>query len=275
MKSLTLKREVSFSGVGIHSGQEIHLTLKPSDRGCIEFLRTDLDNRKLVLNPRKVEAKFCTVLVFDKGRIQTLEHLLAVLYVFGINSVLIELDGAEIPIMDGSAMPIVDVIKEGGIAELPEERKHHSVRKHIRLEEEDSFINVSPDPDFRVTYSIEYAHPVIGKQRISLAVGEESFVREIAPARTFGFLKDVPSLKSQGLAQGGSLENALVLDDRNVLSGPLRYPDEFVRHKVLDFLGDLSLLGIYIRGHFEAHKAGHHLHRRLVLFLMDHPDIFG
>jgi UDP-3-O-[3-hydroxymyristoyl] N-acetylglucosamine deacetylase len=275
MKSQTLERAVYLSGVGVHSGQQIHLTLRPSGTGRIEFLRTDLGNLRLALDPRKVEAKFSTALTFDEERIQTLEHLLAVLYVFGINSLLVELDGGEIPILDGSANPIVKAVKEGGVSELPEQNRAFSILKPFSLQDGDSLINVSPDSSFRVTYSIEYAHPVIGKQKISLVINKERFIGQIAPARTFGFLKDVPALRSQGLAMGGSLENALVLDDKDVLNGPLRFPDEFVRHKVLDFVGDISLLGFPVCGHFEAKKAGHRLHHSLVLYLIDHPEFWS
>lgn len=272
MKKKTLKREIVLSGVGVHSGQDIQLSLKPSDKGCISFVRTDLGNKILPLDPKKIEDVYCTALKHEEWTIQTMEHLLATLYVFGIDSLVVELNGDEVPIMDGSAKPFVEAVQEGGIQELTEQKTGMRILKPHRIHDKEAFVSVSPDPDFRMSYIIEYDHPLIRKQEIHLLINEDIFVREVAPARTYGFLKDVPALRSQGLALGGSLENAVVLDGTGVISGPLRFPDEFVRHKVLDFLGDLSLLGLYVIGHFEAFKAGHRLHHQLVLFLLDHPE---
>jgi len=275
MKKRTIKKICEIKGVGVHSGQKVNLTLCPSDAGYIEFIRTDLENVAIKIDPRRIETKFSTVLRDKDKTIQTLEHLLAVLYVFGIDSLSLKLDGIEIPILDGSAEPFVRLIQDGGTRELSEEKKKIKILKSFRVQEGDASITVEPAADCRITYIIEYDHPVLKRQDIDLSINTDVFIKEIAPARTFGFLKDVPSIRSQGFALGGSLENAIVLDEKEVINGPLRFPDEFVRHKVLDFLGDLSLLGCSVTGHFKAYKAGHLLHHKLVLFILDHPEYWS
>ncbi len=275
MRKKTLKKVKEITGVGVHSGQKINLTLRPSDAGYIEFIRTDLKNSAIKIDPRRIEAKFSTALKDKDKTIQTPEHLLAVLYVFGIDSLSIELDGKEIPILDGSAEPFVRLIQDGGTRELLEKKKKSKILQPFRVQAGDASIAVEPADDCRITYIIEYDHPVLRRQEIDLSISTDVFIKEIAPARTFGFLKDVPAMRSQGLALGGSLENAIVLDEHKVINGPLRFPDEFVRHKVLDFLGDLSLLGCSVSGHFKAYKAGHFLHHKLVLFLLDNPEYWS
>jgi UDP-3-O-[3-hydroxymyristoyl] N-acetylglucosamine deacetylase len=261
----TIQSEIKFLGIGIHSGTKVNLLLKPSSSGRIIFRRTDLDNLELALDPKRIETKSSTYLVSKECKIQTLEHLLAVFYMVGIDSLIIEINGEEIPIMDGSASPFAQAILEIGVMALPERKK--SIKK-------DASFSFSPDSDFKISYSIEYDHPSIQRQELSLALDLEDFIKEIAPARTFGFLKDVPALRAQGLAAGGSLDNAVILDEKNVISGPLRYPDELVRHKILDLIGDLSLMGSPLLGHFKAKKAGHSLHLKAVHFLLDNPEFW-
>jgi UDP-3-O-[3-hydroxymyristoyl] N-acetylglucosamine deacetylase len=270
----TIQKEIHLSGVGIHSGKNVDLFLKPSRSGEITFRRTDLDNLELALDPRKIETKSSTYLVSEKCKIQTLEHLLAVLYMSGIDSLIIEINGDEIPIMDGSASPFVQAILNAGVMSLPESKKSIKITKPFSLDEKDAAFSFSPDSDFKITYFIEYDHPAIQKQELSLSLNLENFMKEIAPARTFGFLKDVPALRAQGLAAGGSLDNAVVLDEKSVINGPLRYPDEFVRHKILDLIGDLSLMGSPLIGHFKAQRAGHSLHLKAVHFLLDNPEFW-
>ena len=270
----TIQKEIHFSGVGVHSGKKVDLLLKPSSSGEIIFRRTDLDNLELVLDPKKIETKSSTYLVSEECEIQTLEHLLAVLYMFGIDSLIIEINGDEIPIMDGSASPFVTAILSAGIISLSERKKSIKIIKPYSLEEKDAAFSFSPDSGFKITYSIEYDHPAIQRQELSLSLSLENFIKEVAPARTFGFLKDVPALRAQGLAAGGSLDNAVVLNEKSVISGPLRYPDEFVRHKILDLIGDLSLMGSPLTGHFKAHKAGHSLHLKAIHFLLDNPEFW-
>ncbi|TET70117.1 MAG: UDP-3-O-[3-hydroxymyristoyl] N-acetylglucosamine deacetylase [Candidatus Aminicenantes bacterium] len=268
----TIKKEVLFSGIGVHSGKHVELWLKPSSSGEIIFRRIDLDNSEFHLDPKKIEAKNCSMLVAKKGRIQTLEHFMAVLFMLGVDSLIIELNEEEIPIVDGSAFPFVEAILKAGIKPLQEKKKSIKILKPFIIQEEDALISVVPDSDFRITYLIEYDHPAIESQELSLSINKENFIKQIAPARTFGFLKDVPALRAQGLALGGSLENAIVLDEKSIINGPLRFPDEFVRHKILDFIGDLFLLNSSIIGHFKAHKAGHSLHLKAVHFILDNPE---
>jgi UDP-3-O-[3-hydroxymyristoyl] N-acetylglucosamine deacetylase len=270
----TIQKEIHLSGVGIHSGKNVDLLLKPSSSGGIIFLRTDLDNLKLALEPEKIETKSSTYLVSGGCKIQTLEHLLAVLYMFGVDSLVIEINGDEIPIMDGSAFPFAQAILNAGVMSLPKRKKSIKIIKPSSLKENDAAFSFSPDSDFKITYSIEYDHPAIQRQELSLSLNLENFIKEIAPARTFGFLKDVPALRAQGLAAGGSLDNAVVLDEESVISGPLRYPDEFVRHKILDLIGDLSLMGSPLIGHFNAQRAGHRLHLKVIHFLLDNPEFW-
>lgn len=272
IKKGTIKKEVLFSGIGVHSGKQVELWLKPSSSGEIIFRRIDLDNSEFHLDPKKIEAKNCSMLVTKKGRIQTLEHFMAVLFMLGVDSLIIELNGEEIPIVDGSAFPFVEAILKAGIKPLQEKKKSIKILKPFIIQEEDAFISVVPDSDFRITYLIEYDHPAIESQELSMSINKENFIKQIAPARTFGFLKDVPALRAQGLALGGSMENAIVLDEKSIINGPLRFPDEFVRHKILDFIGDLFLLNSSIIGHFKAHRAGHGLHLKAVHFILDNPE---
>jgi UDP-3-O-[3-hydroxymyristoyl] N-acetylglucosamine deacetylase len=271
----TLQKEIQLSGIGIHTGKEVELRLKPSSSGKIIFRRTDLGGLEVNLDPRDIKAKNSTYMEAKGCKIQTLEHLLAVLYVFGIDSVVVEMNNEEIPIMDGSAIPFVEAVVEGGVRHLPERKEFLQILKPYSVEDGDASLSFYPDSDFKITYCIEYDHPLIQKQKLSLDVNLERFVSEIAPSRTFGFLKDVPALRAQDLALGGSLDNAVVLDEKGLLSGTLRFPDEFVRHKILDLIGDLSLMGSPLIGHFEAHRAGHDLHLKAVRFLLDNPEYIG
>lgn len=274
IEKITIQKEIHLSGVGIHSGTNVNLILKPSSSGQILFRRTDLDNLEFSLDSKKIETLSSTSLAGEDYKIQTIEHLMAVLYAFGIDSAVIELNGNEIPIMDGSASPFVQAILKAGIKLLPEKKKVIKILKPFIIKEKEASVSFYPDSDFKITYCIEYDHPVIQKQELSLSINLKNFVTEIAPARTFGFLKDVPALRAQGLALGGSLENAIVLDEKDVISGPLRYPDEFVRHKILDLIGDLCLLGSPVLGHFKALKAGHALHLKAINFILDSPEFW-
>lgn len=268
----TIENEVVLSGIGIHSGKPVQLKLIPSESGEIIFKRLDLGNLEFRLDPKNIEAKNCTMLVTDEGKIQTLEHLLAVLWVYGIDSLTVELNQEEIPAMDGSALHFVQAIHRAGVRDLPEEKKPVKIEQPFIIKENDASISVVPDAELKITYHIDYEHPSIKKQSLSIILNPENFEAEIAPARTFGFFEDVPDLQKKGLALGGSYNNTVVLDETRVINGPLRYPDEFVRHKILDFIGDLSLIGEPMIGHFSAKKAGHALHLKVVRFLLDNPE---
>lgn len=268
----TLKKAMTFSGIGIHSGRKAECLLRPSDSGEILFLVGDVDRPPVRLDAHSAEVKFSTVLTNGQQKIYTIEHLLATLYVFGIDSISIELKGSEIPIMDGSAQPIARALEKCGIQRLPEKKQRLRVTKAFVIEDREAAVFVDPAAEFKISYTIEFDHPLIQRQVLDVVVDKESFLKEIAPARTFGFLKDVEGLWAQGLARGGSFKNAVVLDEDGVISGPLRFPDEFVRHKILDFIGDLSLVGYPLCGHFKAFKAGHSLHLKVVRFLIDNPE---
>ncbi len=275
LKKQTLAREVSFSGVGIHTGKEVRLSLKPSLSGKILFRRPDLGGLELEPDPRRIDAMNCACLVFDSGRIQTLEHMMAALYVLGLDSLEIELLGDEIPILDGSAAPFVQAIQEAGVVPTGQRREVVRLLKPHSIEDKGARLSFAPAADLTISYVIDFSHPLIGRQEISFDLTRQVFLREIAPARTFGFVKDVAGLQKRGLARGGSLENAVVLDDERVISGALRFRDEFVRHKVLDLIGDLALFGHPLLGRFQAECAGHRLHLQAVLFLLENPDYWG
>jgi UDP-3-O-[3-hydroxymyristoyl] N-acetylglucosamine deacetylase len=268
----TLEKEIVISGIGIHTGKTVEMKLKPSDSGQIVFRRTDVEDFEFPLDPSNVESQNCTLLKTKKGKIYTLEHLLAVLWVYGIDSLFVELNGGEVPIMDGSAAPFAQALRQAGTRDLSQKKSTMTITKSFIVEESEASISVLPDSELRVTYHIYYDHPNIKRQKLSIYVTQENFEREIASARTFGFIEDVPGLRAKGLALGGSLKNAVVLDKERVISGPLRFPDEFVRHKILDFIGDLSLMRVPVIGHFIAKKAGHILHLKMVKFLLNHPE---
>jgi len=272
MQKHTLKQEISLSGIGIHSGKNAKLKLKPSDSGEVIFIRTDLENLRFLIDPGKVISHNSSVLTSGDKKIQTIEHLMAALYMLCIDSLIIELDGGEVPIMDGSSLPFVKAIRAAGIKSLDKERRAIRIEKPFMVKDENGSISVKPFKDLKISYSIYYDHPLIGDQKCSIKADEMIFDREIAPARTFGFLKDVPALKAKNLAQGGSLENALVLDSQGIINGPLRFPDEFVRHKILDLIGDIALLGSPIFAHFLAKRAGHKLHLKAIRFIKDNKD---
>lgn len=269
---LTLKTELSFSGVGIHSGADVRLSLKPWAKGSIVFRRLDLGGREIALDPRKTRSANRSSLVSGGVRIQTIEHLLAALSAYGIDSLIAELDGEEIPALDGSALEFARAVAGAGTVPLAAEKKSVRILRPFLIEEGPASLEGLAGPGFRVDYVIDFDHPAIGRQELALSLTPEVFLAEIAPARTFGFLKDVPELYRRGLAMGGSFSNAIILDDEKVLNGPLRFPDEFVRHKALDLIGDLYLLGAPLLGCIRVVRGGHALHLRAVQFLKDNPE---
>lgn len=272
MNKRTIARDLSFRGVGIHTGRIVDLALRPSDSGEIVFRRTGAEGPGLVLDPRATGARNCSYLESEHGRIETVEHLLAALAVFGVDSLDVVTNGPEIPILDGSAQPFAEALAAAGTRPAGPGGKVMKIVAPFIVEDGGASVEAAPDPGLRISYLIAFDHPAIGTQSADFRVTTESFRSEIAPARTFGFLKDVPELHRRGLALGGSFANSLVLDDEKVVNGPLRFPDEFVRHKVLDLVGDLFLLGVPVRGHFKARKAGHALHIKAVRYLLEHPE---
>jgi UDP-3-O-[3-hydroxymyristoyl] N-acetylglucosamine deacetylase len=264
----TLAAEASFCGIGAHSGKQVRVSLRPSGVGRIVFRRLDLGGREILVSPGLAEANQCTVLSQDGVKVRTVEHLLAALLMCGVDSAEADCDGEEIPILDGSAAPLVEIILQAGRRRLAEPRRPFRIKKPLVIEDGESTVSLEPHPFFEVFYAIDYDNPLIGKQELGLAIDPATFRTEVAPARTFGFLKDAEGLRGRGLARGSSLENTVVLDERGIVNPPLRFPDEFVRHKILDLIGDLALLGAPFIGRVAARRAGHRLHLRAVQALV-------
>ena len=258
----TLRRPISCAGIGLHSGKKVTLSLKPApaDTG-VRFRRSDLGGVEVTATVKHVGGiHYATGLTRDAVRVDTVEHLLAALVSLGIDNVIVELNSPEVPIMDGSAAPFVYLIHEAGVKQLPAARRFLKVLRPISLSRGDKRIAIYPSDHFKVTYSIAFDHPLLRHQSRTIRLNADSFVEEIAPARTFTFLKEVEMLRQQGLALGGSLENAVVIGDTGILNNALRYDDEFVRHKILDVIGDMALVGHPVIGHLVAHRGGHALH---------------
>ncbi|MBN2241847.1 MAG: UDP-3-O-acyl-N-acetylglucosamine deacetylase [Acidobacteria bacterium] len=261
----TLKRKIRFEGVGLHTGYNVHLTLVPAlpDTG-IRFRRTDLRNFEIeAVRSHVAKVSYATTLMKKGVMISTVEHLLSVLYGLDIDNLYLDVDSMEVPILDGSGASFIEEIVEAGIVEQDALRKYLVVEKPIEVRSGDKIAGVYPDPGRKATYIIDFEHKAIGRQEIRMELTPETYRREIGQARTFGFVSDVECLKSLGLIRGGSLDNAVVLDDSGIVGNHLRYPDEFVRHKLLDLLGDISLTGYPIIGHLVAEKAGHAIHTAL------------
>jgi len=267
----TLKRPTSCAGIGLHSGRKVTLSLKPAAAGSgIRFRRSDLGGLEVPAAVNHVGAiNYATGLMRDAVRVDTVEHLLAALVSLGIDNVIVELNSPEVPIMDGSAAPFIYLIHEAGVKSLPAPRRYLKIVRPIAISRGDKRIALYPSDHFKVTYSISYDHPLLRHQSRTLRITEETFVEEVAPARTFTFLKDVEMLRQNGLALGGSLENAIVLGETGVLNNALRFEDEFVRHKILDAVGDLALVGYPVIGHLVAHRAGHALHTEFVAKILE------
>jgi UDP-3-O-[3-hydroxymyristoyl] N-acetylglucosamine deacetylase len=269
----TIKKTVHCSGIGIHSGQYIHLCIQPSASGKIIFHRSDISGFSITANSDSTDTRNSTSLIYKGHAIQTIEHLMASFFMLGIDSVDVIVDGPEIPVIDGSAAPFIRSLQKAGTKKLNQPKIIYDIIQPFSLKHEGGVIDGFPDSQIRLTYEIEFDHPAIGRQQLSIHGKVQNWISEIASARTFGFLKDVEKLKKQKLALGGSLENTLVLDDEKVINGPLRFKDEFVRHKLLDLTGDLYLLNGFLNGHIQAKKAGHTLHLKAVRYLSSHPEV--
>lgn len=270
----TLRRSVSCTGIGLHSGNKVTLSLKPSpaDSG-IRFQRSDLGGLEIpAIVTHLGGIQYQTGLTRETVSVETVEHLLAALTALGIDNAIVELNSPEVPIMDGSAAPFVYLVQEAGIKRLQAPRRYLKVLRPISLTQGDKRIALYPSDHFKVTYSISFDHPLLRHQSRTMRVTEETFVEDIAPARTFGFLKEVEMLRQRGLALGGSLDNAIVLGDTGVLNNALRFEDEFVRHKILDVIGDLSLVGHPVVGHLVAHRGGHALHTAFAARILEETD---
>lgn len=271
----TIGDALVFDGIGLHSGQAVHMRLVPAAAGSgIVFVRQDVNGLTIPATLSQVGPSFyATVLEKDGYQVSTIEHLMAALYALQIDDLRIEIDSGELPILDGSARPFVDAIARVGSVELSLEREYITLVRPIVVSQEEKRIAAYPSHEFRVTYAIDFEHPLVGYQELSVRLWhEDDFRIKLSGARTFTFEQDVEQLRSRGLALGGSLDNALVIGEDRILNPDLRYPDEFVRHKMLDLIGDLSLLGRPLRAHVVAYRAGHDLHGRLARRIWEAKD---
>ena len=270
LRQRTLKHPISATGIGLHSGQKVLMTLKPAGIDCgIVFRRVDLVGSEQVPASAYLvtDTALCTALVKGNVRIATVEHLMSALAGLGIDNCVVELNAPEVPILDGSAAPFVFLLQAAGIVELDAPKRFIRVKKAIEVRDGDKWARLEPHNGFKIGFNIEFNHPSIPARasKLSIDFAETSFVREIARARTFGFMRDIELLRSKNLALGGSMANAIVLDDFRVLNEDgLRYDSEFVRHKILDAIGDLYLLGRPLLGAYAAHKSGHAMNNQLV-----------
>jgi UDP-3-O-[3-hydroxymyristoyl] N-acetylglucosamine deacetylase len=266
MFQTTIQREVSTEGVGLHTGVFGHVRLvpAPADTGIV-FRRTDLDNFLVEASGRNVaRVSYATSLMKQGVLLSTTEHLLAAIYSSGLDNVFIDIDAIEVPILDGSAEPFLRLLDAAGIRKLRRRRRYLKIIEPVEVIEADRRIGIYPADEFHVQCYVDFPHPLVGPQQIEMVVQPNSFRDLLARARTFCFERDIEPLRSMGLIRGGSLDNAIVLTGDGVLNGPLRFPDEFGRHKALDLIGDLALVGLPLLGRVEAHKAGHALHTQLV-----------
>lgn len=270
----TLTTAVAIEGIGIHSGIYTKVELHPATAGSgVAFVRTDLDGLRIpALLASTTALDYATSVGKDDVSIGTVEHLLAAVHAAGLTDLEIRIDGPEVPIIDGSALPFVHLIEAAGVRELDEKIGVLRIRRPLEIADAGKRIRIEPADQLSIDYRIEFAHPTIGRQALAIDVDYRTFVQEVAAARTYGFLHEVEKLRAAGLARGGSVENCIVLDQNGVMNGPLRFGDEFVRHKVLDLLGDLALLGHPVVGAITAERAGHAMHSRLVAEILRHAE---
>lgn len=274
----TLAKSVDITGIGIHSGKKVTITLHPAEADFgIQFKRVDLKDASILKATAETvgTTENNTTLGAGENSVHTVEHLLSVLYGLGINNVFIEIDGPEVPIMDGSGASFVFVFKETGITSLSQSKKFLVILEPVEVKVDDKWARIEPASKFIIDSTIVFAHPMIKSQRKYFEFSCENYIREIGRARTFGFVKDVDMLKRKGLIKGGSLDNAVVLDDYKVLNYEgLRFVDEFIRHKILDVIGDFGLLGHDIAGKITTFKSGHNLNNLLCRKLLETPSAY-
>src|SRR5258708_31754368 len=274
MFQTTITKESVAEGVGLHTGVYGHVRLvpAPAETGIV-FRRVDLDNFPIEAQGRNVaRVSYATSLMKQGVLLSTTEHLLAAIYSCGIDNIFIDIDSIEVPILDGSAEPFMQMLERSGIRKLRRKRGYLKVLKPLEVAEGDRRIGIYPADEFRVRCLVDYAHPAVGRQEVEVLVNRQTFSHLLAPARTFGFTKDFDGMRAVGLIRGGSMENAIVLGDDGVMNGPLRFENEFGGHKTLDLLRDLPLDGFPLLARVEAHKAGHALHTQLVTRLLADPS---
>lgn len=273
MFQTTIQREAETQGVGLHTGVQstVRLVPAPVDAGIV-FRRVDLDSFAIEAHGQNVaRVSYATSLMKQGVLLSTTEHLLAAIYSCGIDNIYIDIDAIEVPILDGSAEPYMQLLDQAGIRKLRKKRRYLRVVKPVEVVEDGRQIGIYPADEFRVRCYVDFPHPLVGQQEVEMVVNADSFRRVLSRARTFCFETDIEPLRAMGLIRGGSLDNAIVLTSDGMLNGPLRYADEFGRHKALDLIGDLALVGLPLLGSVEARKAGHSLHTQLVSRLLADP----
>lgn len=272
----TLARNVALSGTGVHSGKTTHITIKPArENHGIKFRRVDLPGTQDIqaLFKLVVDTSLATVLGINGAIVSTIEHLMASFVGLGIDNALVEVDDYEMPIMDGSAKDFTRTLTAAGVVKQDSPKHFIIVKKPIEVQDGDKFVKVLPEPCFKITCSIDFDHPLIGKQTITFDRDKTNFEQEVSRARTFGFVQDIEMLRKFSLGKGGSLDNAIIIDKDKILNKEgLRYPDEFVRHKLLDCLGDFSLLGMPIQGHIMTHRSGHTLNHLFIQKFLENKE---
>jgi UDP-3-O-[3-hydroxymyristoyl] N-acetylglucosamine deacetylase len=264
----TVAEEVSCTGIGLHTGKKVKLTVKPAPPNSgIRFERVDIspDCSVKASFDNVIKTNMATTIGFNGYSVSTIEHLMAAFFGMGIDNALVEIDGEEVPIMDGSSAPFVFLLKNTGVAIQNSHKRFLLVKSSVKVEDGNRSVRIYPSDELKITYKIDFDHPLIKDQAYEVSFSQSTFIQEISRARTFGFLKDVQTLRNNGLAKGGSLDNAIVLDEFRVLNEDgLRHKNEFVRHKILDFIGDLAILGHIVIGHFVAERSGHSLNQKLL-----------
>lgn len=272
----TIRTEVECTGVGLHSGAPVRMKILPAPAGTgIQFRRVDLDGFIVEATGRNVaKVSYATSLMKKGVLISTTEHVLSAFIGVGLDNAIVEVDNLELPILDGSSKPIVEMVLNAGLRKQRRKRNYLRILREVEIREGDKFIAVYPDERYTVSYTINFPHPMIGHETLEVDLSSGGYVSDIAPARTFGFLHEAATLRNMGLIRGASEENAIVLTHDGVQNGPLRFSNEFVRHKVLDLIGDLALIGHQILGRVVADRAGHAMHTALVSKILKNPTLW-
>lgn len=274
----TIQRPVRAAGIGLHSGKKVAIKIKPAPAGMgICFIRRDVDPTMII--PAKVafvvDTDFATTIGTSHAVIGTIEHLMAAFAGIGIDNAIVEIDGPEVPAMDGSAAPFMALMIEAGTTHLARKRQYLKILESVSVAEEGKSITIKPASEFSVSFDIDFQSRVISRQHYDLKITKNNFIKKIGIARTFGFLQEVELMRNNGLALGGSLDNAVVIDEDSVVNSEgLRFSDEFVRHKILDLVGDMALIGMPLLGRVTAVKSGHALHHRLASMLLSRPEVW-
>lgn len=276
MKQLTIKKKIEGVGIGLHKGEPIPFSFHPLDvNSGIVFYRTDTKTYIEATPDNVVNTMMATVIGKEGNNISTIEHLLSAVYAFGIDNMLIKIGASEVPVMDGSSASFAMMINEVGLQEQQANKKVMMIKKEVEVRDGDKYSKISPDNNSQFLFSVDFKHPAIGFQKYHLNFSKKQYLEQISRARTFGFLKDVQMLRAQNLALGASLENAIVLDDKKIINEDgLRFGNEFVRHKILDAIGDLALLGMPYIGKYDSHAGSHHLNHLLTKEILKSEENF-